>query len=505
VVKLVHHNLEIHAHSRPEKIAVFQGNETATYSDINKNANRIADLLLNCGLKKGDRVLTVIENSVFSIETYYGILKAGGVCVEVHDRSAKPEVDYYLKDSGADICFLSQLTAGRLSGIECKTIISPAKDYENHNGKSIDINNKESFTGKLPQIGINPDDLAAIVYTSGSTGRPKGVMLSHGNIVANTKSIVSYLGLKPEDRAMSILPFYYVYGKTILNTLFHSGGSIVINNRFAFPNSVIDEMVKKEVTLFAGVPSTFAMLLNRSVFAKTEFPSLRMVTQAGGAMAPALIKRLLEVLKGAKLFVMYGATEASARISYLPPERLTDKLGSIGIPIPGVELAVRDDHGNIMPPFAQGNICANGPGIMQGYWNDSKETSKALKPWGLVTGDLGYMDDEGFFFLTGRNKQMLKIGGERVSPKEIEDAIIECGSVHETAVIGKPDDLLGEVPLAYIVPINEKSFVLDELNSYLRKRLAGHKQPKEWKIVKGLPKKPSGKIDKEALKNENMF
>jgi long-chain acyl-CoA synthetase len=500
VISLVHHHLEVQADKQPDKIAVFHGEETATYADIEKQSNRIARLLIENSLKTGDRVLVVIENSIGSIASYYGILKAGGVSVEVHDRSARPEIKYYLENSGAKFCLLSKATALKLSGISCKTVIGPETGFENPGGRYIKLSAIDTMPETKPDIDIKPDNLAAIVYTSGSTGKPKGVMLTHGNLAANTKSIVTYLGLTPDDRAMSILPFYYVYGKTVLNTHFRSGGSIVINNRFAFPNSVIGEMVKKEVTLFAGVPSTFAILLNRSIFSKTEIPSLRIVTQAGGAMAPALTKRLLEVLKKAKLYVMYGATEASARISYLPPERLTEKLGSIGIPIPDVELSVRDEHGNLMQPYVEGNICASGPNIMQGYWHDAKETAKAVKPWGLVTGDLGYKDDEGFFFLTGRKKQMLKIGGERVSPKEIEDALIESLHVHETAVIGKPDELLGEVPIAFIVPVDAKTFKLEELVSHVRDRLAAHKQPREWNIIKGLPKKPSGKIDKEALK-----
>ncbi len=497
---LVHHHLEVQADKQPQKTAVFHGGDTAAYSDIEKRANRIANLLIKNKIKTGDRVLVVIENSIENVAAYYGILKAGGISVEVHDRSAKPEIEYYLENSGARFCLLSKATAPKLSGISCKTIIGPETEFDNPGGEYILSSEIDTMSETRPATDVKPEDLAAIVYTSGSTGKPKGVMLTHGNLVANTKSIVAYLGLIPEDRAMSILPFYYVYGKTVLNTHFRSGGSIVINNRFAFPNSVIDEMVKKEVTLFAGVPSTFAILLNRSIFSKTDIPSLRIVTQAGGAMAPALIKRLLEVLKHARLFVMYGATEASARISYLPPERLTDKPGSIGIPIPDVDLSVRDDHGNPMTPFVEGNICAKGPNIMQGYWHDTRETAKAIKDWGLVTGDLGYMDDEGFFFLTGRKKQMLKIGGERVSPKEIEDTIIESPHVHEAAVIGKPDELLGEVPAAYIVPVDAKTFNLEEIASHVRSRLAAHKQPREWNILKGLPKKPSGKIDKEALK-----
>jgi acyl-CoA synthetase (AMP-forming)/AMP-acid ligase II len=300
---------------------------------------------------------------------------------------------------------------------------------------------------------------------------------------------------------MAVLPFNYVYGKTLLNTHFMVGGSLVINNRFAFPNSVIQDMIKKEVTGFAGVPSTFAILLNRSIFTKTPIPSLRYVTQAGGAMAPALTKRLIEILGNVSLYIMYGATEASARLTYLPPERLLeDKLGSIGIPIPGVEITIRDNEGTVLPPFAVGNICAGGENIMQGYWKDEEETAKALKPWGLVTGDLGHMDDEGFIYLTGRKKDMLKIGGERVSPKEIEEGLIESGMVHEVAVTGHPDEYLSEVPEAFIVPLDDKTFDLEALKSFIARRLASHKHPKYWNVMRVLPKKPSGKIDKEALK-----
>ena len=221
-------------------------------------------------------------------------------------------------------------------------------------------------------------------------------------------------------------------------------------------------------------------------------------------MAPALTKQLMDHLKDVPLFVMYGATEAAARLTYLPPERLRkDKLGSIGIPIPGgVSITIRDDEGCELAPLEVGNICASGDNIMQGYWRDPQETGKVLKPWGLVTGDLGYKDDEGFFFLTARKKEMLKIGGERVSPKEIEDAIIASGIVHESAVIGRTDELLSEVPEACVVPLDEKSFDLGALKEYLFEKLAAYKQPKIWHVMKSLPRKPSGKIDKEALKND---
>ncbi|MEN6473407.1 MAG: class I adenylate-forming enzyme family protein [Syntrophaceae bacterium] len=498
---LVHLFVEAAARRYPEKIAVYHGDLSATYREIDAGANRIAHCLFRQGLKPGQRVVVVMENSLESIQAYYGILKAGGVSVEVPDRSTLSEVAYFIGNSGARACMLSKASAGRLAGIDIPLIIGPDMDFNNSAARYIPWSSLQNQPDSSPERAIDTGGLAALVYTSGSTGKPKGVMLTHANLCANTLSIASYLGLNPDDRAMVILPFHYVYGKTLLNTHFASGGSIVINNRFVFPNVVVQEMVKRECTIFAGVPSTFAFLLNRSIFNRTAIASLRIVTQAGGAMAPALTQRLRDTLKSARLYVMYGATEASARLSYLPPERLSDKLGSIGIPIPGVQIDVRDDTGAVKAPYEEGNICARGPNIMRGYWDDPDETAKALKPWGLVTGDLGYYDDEGFLFLTGRKKEMLKVGGERVSPKEIEDAIIASHLIHEAAVIGRPDKLLHEVPEAFIVPIDAQTFRLEDLSAYVQEQLAPRKQPRHWNIVKSLPKKSSGKIDKEALKS----
>lgn len=500
---LVHQFLESSAHRYPEKTALLDGAQSIGFAELELLAGRLARLLLEHGLHKGDRVMLIMENSIRSVASYYGVLKAGGVCVEVADRSTPAEAAYFIENSGARVCILSPPSAKRLRDeIDVPCVIVPDGDPFSGHAQCYTWSDVEAMPTGVPEASLKQDDLAAIVYTSGSTGRPKGVMLTHRNLCANTASIVSYLGLDERDRVMAVLPFYYVYGKTLLNTHFMVGGSVVINNRFAFPNSVVKDMAEKEVTGFAGVPSTFAILLNRSVFPKTSIPSLRYITQAGGAMAPALTRRLLECIGKTSLYIMYGATEASARLTFLPPERLLkDKLGSIGIPIPQVEVAIRDDNGKALGPFEVGNICASGENIMLGYWKDAQETQKVIKPWGLVTGDLGHLDDEGFIFLTGRKKEMLKIGGERVSPREIEDAIVESGMVHEVAVIGRSDEYLSEVPEAFVVPLDEKTFVLDALKSFIGQRLAPHKHPRHFTIARSLPKKPSGKIDKEALKS----
>jgi len=499
VPRLVHGFLQRSAEAHPDKTAVMDGSRSATFPELDSLAGRLAGVLKDQGLKRGDRVLMSMENSIESVAAYYGVLKAGGVCVEVPDRSTPSEVSYYLENSGARLCILSDASARRLGPVDAECVIGPGVPAGREGARRVSWEDVLRAPDYAPREGLSEDDLAAIVYTSGSTGRPKGVMLSHRNLCANTQAIVSYLGLTPSDRVMAVLPFHYVYGKTLLNTHVMAGGSVVINNRFAFPNTVVSDMIAREVTGFAGVPSTFAILLNRSVFPKTPVPSLRYVTQAGGAMAPALTKRLIGCLGNAKLFIMYGATEASARLTYLPPHR-QDKLGSIGIPIPGVEASIRDDDGFELPPLQVGNICARGENIMQGYWGDAAETARAIRPWGLVTGDLGHRDEEGFIWLTGRIKDMLKVGGERVSPREIEDAIIESGLVHETAVIGRPDEYLSEVPEAFVVPLNHETFSLDDLKVFIDGRLAPHKHPRRWTVVKALPKKPSGKIDKEALK-----
>ncbi len=260
---LVHQFLETSAGVYPDKTALLDGELEATYSEIDSLANRLARLLTLHGLQKGDRVLMIMENSLKSVVGYYGVLKAGGVCVEVPERTTGAEASYYIQNSGAKICILSSSSAKRLSDIDVPCVIGPDVDLINRSITRLTWSDVKAMPDRAPENRVTECDLAAIVYTSGSTGRPKGVMLTHKNLCTNTASIVSYLNLTEADRVMAVLPFYYVYGKTLLNTHFMVGGSVVVNNRFAFPNSVVKDMSDKEVTGFAGVPSTFAILLNR--------------------------------------------------------------------------------------------------------------------------------------------------------------------------------------------------------------------------------------------------
>lgn len=346
---------------------------------------------------------------------------------------------------------------------------------------------------------VRPDDPASIIYTSGSTGRPRGAVLTHGNLVANTRSIVRYLALSPEDRMMVILPFYYVYGKSLLNTHAWVGGSLIVGTDLFFPNDAVKRMTDDGATGLAGVPSSFAVLLMRSRFARAVPPTLRYVTQAGGAMAPEMIQKVMDALPDVRVYIMYGATEASARLTYLDPVALPRKIGSIGKAIPDVTVRVLRADGAETDPGEPGELVAQGPNIMRGYWEDPDETALVLGAGGLRTGDLAYRDEEGYLFIVGRKKEMIKCGSHRISPKEIEDVFMEHPAVFEVAVLGVPDELLGEAIRAYVALRPGSVSTPEDLLRFAAERLPEYKVPGTLEILPELPKNESGKIQKRRL------
>jgi len=506
---LVHQFLEHSSQGSPNKEAVWFRNQWMTYSEIEFSANKIANFLVEKGVKKGDRIAILFENSFKYVISYYAILKTGAITVEINTENGRDDISFLLNDCEAIAALIQKKYLSIFNEIidELPHLKIMVTDEIPEGTEEFD------FLIDLEQILTQFDnafsprkiidlDIASIVYTSGSTGTPKGVVLSHLNIVSNTRSIVEYLELTSNDKIMVILPFFYVYGKSLLNTHFYSGGSAVIDNRFVFPNAILETMRKTECTGFAGVPSTFSILLNNSAINKYDFPALRYITQAGGAMAPAIQKKVALAFDPAQLYIMYGATEASARLSYLSPSVLSKKWGSIGKAIPNVELFVADESGNPLPAGESGEIVARGSNIMQGYWRDKEETSKVLKNGLYFTGDLGQMDDEGYIYVVGRKKDMIKVGANRISPKEVEEKLLENHEVHEAAVIGVEDEILGEAIKAFVVLKNSnEKFSIEEILSYCKKKLPQYKVPKYIEVLESLPKNSSGKILKQKLKN----
>ena len=480
----VHGLLERSAAEGPERTFIVHEDERASYGEIEARANRLARLLRERGVEPGDRVLVLATNSSFAVVAGYGAMKAGAVSVPLNAQAPVEAVERARADCGARL-LLADLRSARIAtqvtGVEA--IISPDLD------------------GQDPEplgLAVAADDLAAIIYTSGSTGAPRGVMLSHANILANTRSIVGYLGIADADRVLALLPFSYVYGMSVLNTHCAVGATVVIENRFAFPNTALDTLERERCTTLPGVPSTFAILLNRSTFAERGLKSLRTITQAGGPMAPELTRRLRAACPHARLYLMYGATEASARLAYLHPDSLDERMGSIGKAIPGVELRVLRPDDSVADDDEVGELVARGENIMRGYWGAAEETASVLGPAGYRTGDLARRDADGFLWITGRARDMIKAGAHRIAAREIEDAVLTFEGVHETAVIGVPDDLLGEAIRVYVVFRGEPDTA--ELERHLKRVLPAYKVPTQLEVLAELPKNLSGKIDKPALR-----
>ncbi|MCP4581926.1 MAG: acyl--CoA ligase [candidate division Zixibacteria bacterium] len=498
---LVHHFLEESAEKFPYKDAAVHLGGRINYLELETACNRLANYFLSAGIKPGDRIGILLESSINYIIAYFAILKAGGVVVGLNTQSAQRNYKNILGDCEVTALIVGKKNAHVVKGIykdlpSLKLIVCDGtydripKELETEFWLNIQLNGDPSRL----TVSRTLENYAQIIYTSGTTGSPKGVTLSHGNLLANTESIVKYLDLQPDDRVMAILPFYYSYGNSLLLTHIYCGGCLVIDNRFAYPNVILDIMAQERVTGFSGVPSTFAILMHKSNILNYRFDHLRYITQAGGPMTPALTQKILEALPHIKIFIMYGQTEASARLSYLKPARLLEKIGSIGTAIPGVQLTVKDDKGRVCKPGEVGEIVARGENIMIGYWNQPEATKTVLHKDGLHTGDLARIDEDGYLYIVSRKSDMIKSGAHRISPKEIEEVFAEFPGLIESAVIGVPDEILGEAIIAYIV--TQDGFDQKELRKHLRLNLASFKLPKDIIPVKSLPKTSSGKIKK---------
>lgn len=512
---MLHDLIEMAALKWPEREAIIHGTERRTYRALDEAANRTANALLAADVNPGDRVGLLMHNSAAYVSSYFGILKAGAVAVPLNTSATRETVLFILRDAGIKVMIAHKSRRGPdaveifseagLATVFLDRIDSPDDRAPPKGAGPILTPLCQALAGasaEPPPRRSGPHDLACLFYTSGSTGEPKGVMLSHANIRENTKAIVQYLELTPDDKVMVVLPFFYCYGASIMHTHFLAGGSLVLENQFLYPNRVLDLMEAEGVTGFSGVPYTFAILLRWSNLRRYHLESLRYVTQAGGAMAPAQIQEFRSILPHTRFFVMYGQTEASARLSYLPPEFLDSKLGSIGRGIPGVELSVLDEQGLPVAPGQVGEIVARGPNIMLGYWNNPGETRRALGEKGLQTGDLARVDEDGFIYIVARKKDFIKAGGHRVSAREVEDVILEEPSVLECAVVSIEDETMGEAVKAYVVPVDWPSRNTEKILGWCKQRLAPYKVPRFIEFMRSLPKNAAGKVVKGALRRD---
>lgn len=506
---LVHEYLLSSAEKLPDKPAIIYGKVEVTYKELSQTSLTIGSWLLKQNLEQGFRAVILTDDPFEYIASYFGILMAGGIAIGSNIQTSATALTDILTDSKASIILTGRkyekfLDAGlQNSPSVIWAISSGGMNFTPAKAKSISFDeiirdNTSLDRSSLPyQSSCQP---AQIIYTSGTTGKPKGVVLRHRNLIANTESIISYLKLTEDDSVMAVLPFFYSYGNSVLLTHIGVGGTLVVNQNFMYPNVILQQMVDYNVTGFSGVPSTFALLLNRSAIASFSFPKLRYLTQAGAAMSPRLATRLHDIFPGVEIYIMYGQTEASARLAYLPPGDVKAKPGSIGLPIPGVELQLLDKKGCRVAQGETGEIVARGDNIMAGYWKQTEATAKVLRSQGLWTGDLARYDKDGYLYIVSRKSDIIKSGSHRIGPKEIEDTLTEHTGVHETAVIGIPDEILDERIRACVVLNDGIGCTAKELQKHCRKILPAYKVPHEVVFYDELPKTSTGKIKKSSLK-----
>jgi acyl-CoA synthetase (AMP-forming)/AMP-acid ligase II len=504
-VALVEKVLDVAARQPAAQAIVWRGG-IWSYADLSAGIAAFAAGLRARQLRPGARVAILLRNSPHFAAAYYGVMSAGYVAVPLNVQERSYALANQIEHSGSSVLIvdgahpewqrLRDAVAGRaLEIIE----VSPGERRElNQLIEDVGTGVSPGAYAEPFEISIGHGGLASIVYTSGTTGQPKGVMLSHSNLEENTKAVIASLGLTESDHSLCVLPFHFSYGNSVLNSHLLAGARLTLEDNLAFPHVLLQHLRDSRATGLAGVASTFALLLGRHDLRDFDLGHLRYITQAGGPMPRTLLAKLREQLPAVNVFVMYGQTEATARLTCLPPGDIDRKPGSVGIPLDGVEVEIRDEKGPVEPGIV-GDVFVRGPNVMLGYWHDPDGTSEVLIEGWLRTRDLGFLDDDGYLFISGRATDMIKVGAFRVSPHEIEDAISSMDDVVDVAVAGIADDVLGEAVRAFIVPRAGSALTVMAVKAFCRDNLASYKIPREVEFVTSLPRTASGKVQRFKL------
>ncbi|MER6348022.1 long-chain-fatty-acid--CoA ligase [Streptomyces sp. NPDC001595] len=484
-------NLTETARRHPDRPALRFGSVVLTYAEVDAAASEVARALLAQGLEPGDRVGVMLPNVPAFVAYYYGVLRAGGVVVPMNPLLRAREIEHCLADSGARRLFVSEAAAPEAAkGAETAgatvTPVGPGLPAADDTAGPVTAERRD-------------DDLAVILYTSGTTGRPKGAALTHRNLGRNTEVLAdSVLALGPEDVVMGCLPLFHAFGQTCgMNAAVRQGACLVLVPRFD-PAEVLDLLDTLRVTVFEGVPTMYNALLHQPASATREAAALRLCV-SGGAALPTEVLHGFEQRFGCAVAEGYGLSETSPVVTFNHLDR-PRKPGSIGTPIAGVEVRLIDGDGYDVPEGEIGEIAVRGHNVMAGYWNRPDATAEAIPDDGWFrTGDLARRDDDGYYFVVDRKKDMIIRGGYNVYPREIEEVLYEHPEVVEAAVVGVPHDSLGEEVAAAVVLTPDARTTADELRAYVKERVAPYKYPRTVHLLPALPKGPTGKILKREI------
>ena len=479
-----------------ERVAIVVGEASLDYSGLRARADILAGRLVGAGLNPGDRAAILLPKSISECVALFAVSMAGGVVVPVHPSLKGQQVRHILADCGARLLIADPaLLAGlgdALAGLHGLAVIGAEGE-----GPSV----------PLPRRGgaETGESLAAILYTSGSTGLPKGVMLSHANLLAGTRIVRSYLGIGPDERILSVLPFSFDYGLNQLLTAIEQGATCVLLD-LRVGDEVVRAIERHRITGLAGVPTLWALLTRAAPsLRRADLSSLRYLTNSGGAVPPETVRTLRAALPHTDIVLMYGLTEAF-RSTFLPPAEIDRRPGSMGRAIPETEIFAMNAAGRRTEPGEAGILHHKGPTVSLGYWNRPEETARVLVPdprdgeHGTVcrSGDIVTEDGEGYFTFLGREDAMIKTQGFRVSPSEVEAALMETGAFRQAAVIGLPDASLGQ--RVHAVTVAAEGGPADgEVLAAVRTALAPHMVPRTIERVPALPVTPNGKVDYKRL------
>ncbi|MFW6168894.1 MAG: class I adenylate-forming enzyme family protein [Planctomycetota bacterium] len=464
------------------------------YADLAHQALCVAEhLLADDRYRPGDRIVVMLDNGPEFIAAYYGILAAGGVVVPL-----PANIEWCRLERIARMCSVRNFVSSqRILGRRPEVVPRACASLERAGSRPLRVPDVEPLC-------INNQSLAMIMFTSGSSGDPKGVMLSDCNLLSNTESILNYLPITHRDRSLALLPFYHAFGHSILQTHLLCGATLVVDGRMVFPTTVVDALEHHAATSFSAVPEGFYSLLTMSDLGDRDLPHLKYMSVAGGALKPEAVLEVARHIAPAEFYVMYGQTEASARLAYLPPRLAETHPDSIGQAIPGVQLRVLDEQGREAKRNETGELCARGDNVMLGYWNDPKTTRGVLRDGWLRTGDLASRDEQGLLHVKARNSDLVKVQGFRVHPREIEETVSRHFS--EMRVIVVPYQQNGTTRLAlYGITAKKARHLPDELRNVCSRELPRHKVPSFVEVLPRAPINASMKLDRAALKRRAEY
>lgn len=517
---LVDDFLKLSAKLYPEKEALICAEQRWTYQAIDKACRRLARALRLIGLGPGERVAIFLDNSAESVISLFSAMRAGGAFIVVNSSVKPRKLEVILRDSAASILVAdaarAAVVAEAAKGIEkLKTIwVGDISEVPaSFGGRSFlwaEIFQKSDWAPVASHVNAQGEraidfDLAALIYTSGSTGEPKGVMSSHFNIVSAARSIIEYLQNTAGDKILNVLPLSFDYGLYQVLMAFMFSGTVFVQKSFAFPVKILECIEQERITGFPIVPTIASLLLKMANPSKYDLNSVRYVTNTGGVLPPAHIRGLQKIFPCAKVYSMYGLTECK-RVSYLPPEQLDLRPDSVGKPMPNCRAFIVDEKGKEVGPDQIGELVIKGANVMQGYWNSPELTQKTFRPGRvpgevlLYSGDLFRKDRDGFLYFLARKDEQIKTKGERVSPKEIENIVCELEAVSEAAVIGVPDEILGQAIKCFVVCRPGSKVGHREIINHCSKNMEPFMVPRYVEFLEKMPWNAHGKIDRSLLR-----